>query len=363
MKLRAIALAIVGVATLPANSAHAADDFCSRLIVQAVNQFCQLLPNGLSLCQPVALVGPGQECATPGQPALVPMGAPTLRPLAPWAAPYANIALPKLPAAGLPARAPIQATPASPTTVAAPEAAPAIVTPPAPPADEEAIRLAQQRPVSPSAPLVATPTQPVAPIPPTVPNAPPRPLPSEVIAATPPVVPTRVEVPESGSAAAVATTATADTVTALIRASAATPPPAASAPATPSPVQPVPTPVAVDDGAASVDALAHFDFDSANLTAVGRAELDAWLAEAPKNKPLRVSGHADRLGPEPYNLKLSLRRAQTVKQYLIDRGVNPRRIQLEAKGESEPIKRCKGEATPNTKNCLAPNRRVEILPE
>ena len=78
---------------------------------------------------------------------------------------------------------------------------------------------------------------------------------------------------------------------------------------------------------------------------------------------MRVSGHADRLGPEPYNLNLSLRRAEAVKQYLSEKGISPRRIQLQAKGEAEPVKRCKGGATPATKACLAPNRRVEIDPE
>lgn len=110
------------------------------------------------------------------------------------------------------------------------------------------------------------------------------------------------------------------------------------------------------------DALAHFDFDSAILTDAGRAELDAWLAVAAKDKKIRVSGHADRLGPEPYNVKLSLRRAEAVKQYLISKGMAPHRIELEAKGESDPVKRCKGGPTTATKACLAPNRRVVIDP-
>jgi len=112
--------------------------------------------------------------------------------------------------------------------------------------------------------------------------------------------------------------------------------------------------------AAVADALAHFDFDRAELTAAGRAALDTWLAQAPKNQPVRVIGHADRLGPEPYNLKLSLRRAQSVRQYLTGKGVSARVIELEAKGESEPVKRCKGGATPATKKCLAPNRRAVV---
>jgi OOP family OmpA-OmpF porin len=121
--------------------------------------------------------------------------------------------------------------------------------------------------------------------------------------------------------------------------------------------------VTPEEAAASVDALAHFDFDSAELTAAGRAVLDAWLAEAPKNTPVRISGYADRLGPEPYNLTLSLRRAEAVKQYLAGKGIELRRIQTQAKGEAEPVKQCKGGATPTTKACLAPNRRVHIDPE
>ena len=126
---------------------------------------------------------------------------------------------------------------------------------------------------------------------------------------------------------------------------------------------PAPAASSPESDAAKADALAHFDFDSANLTEAGRAALDAWLATTPGGKTIRVSGHADRLGPEPYNLKLSLRRAEAVKQYLVGKGMDPRRVELEARGESDPVKRCKGEATPATKACLAPNRRVVIDPE
>jgi len=136
--------------------------------------------------------------------------------------------------------------------------------------------------------------------------------------------------------------------------------PSAAPTAAAAPAQPAATRSATEEAA---DALAHFDFDSATLTVAGRGLLDAWVAQAPKDKPVRVSGHADRLGPEPYNLNLSLRRAEAVKQYLSEKGISPRRIQLEAKGEAEPVKRCKGGATAATKNCLAPNRRVEIDPE
>jgi OOP family OmpA-OmpF porin len=130
----------------------------------------------------------------------------------------------------------------------------------------------------------------------------------------------------------------------------------AAAPAT-APVAHAPVSITLEDG------LAHFDFNRAELSERGRAELDAWLKQPlPKGKSLRVTGHADRLGPAAYNLKLSGRRAETVKKYLVDKGVDASAVQVVAKGESEPIKQCKGGATKATIACLAPNRRVEIDP-
>lgn len=112
------------------------------------------------------------------------------------------------------------------------------------------------------------------------------------------------------------------------------------------------------------DGLAHFEFDRAELSDKARAELDAWLSQPiPKGKALRVTGHADRLGPAAYNKKLSGRRAETVKKYLVGKGVENQDIHVVAKGESEPVKHCKGGATKATIACLAPNRRVEIDPE
>ncbi len=75
-----------------------------------------------------------------------------------------------------------------------------------------------------------------------------------------------------------------------------------------------------------------------------------------------MTGHADRLGPAAYNLKLSGRRAETVKKYMVEKGVAAADVEVIAKGESEPVKHCKGSASKATIACLAPNRRVEIKP-
>lgn len=103
-----------------------------------------------------------------------------------------------------------------------------------------------------------------------------------------------------------------------------------------------------------------FAFDSADLTADGQDQLDAWLAGAPGDAPIRVTGHADRLGPASYNQALSLRRARSVLHYLTGKGARPNDIRVAAKGEYAPVVQCRGGPTPETKDCLAPNRRVEI---
>jgi OOP family OmpA-OmpF porin len=111
------------------------------------------------------------------------------------------------------------------------------------------------------------------------------------------------------------------------------------------------------------EAKALFDFDSAELTSLGRETLDSWLATAPVGMPVLISGHADRLGPEPYNLELSLRRAMAARDYLVAHGKDARDIRIVAKGELEPVKQCRGGPNDATKACLAPNRRVLITPE
>ncbi|MDD5388283.1 MAG: OmpA family protein [Gallionellaceae bacterium] len=372
MKHRAVVLALASASIALPSSAHAADDLCSRLIIQAVNQFCQLLPNGLNLCQPVALVGPNPQCNTAGSqaPVPVPLGPATLQPLAPWAAPYAS----QWPATQAAAHIPL----ATRATVAAP-ARPIAPTPPEAPhiTAEVPKPVAAAMPATPIAPAIAPTITPITTVaaPPPAPVAVVTAVPAEMAApsAVAPITAAPSEVPAPVVAASAAPVAKAPIASAApvveplptaLPVAVATPeavatPPAIAPPAAPEATLPA-TAQTIAAEAAAVDALAHFDFDSATLTPVGRAVLDAWLSEAPKDKTVRVSGYADRLGPEPYNLKLSLRRAEAVKQYLAGKGFDPRRIQLEAKGEAEPVKRCKGDATAATKACLAPNRRVRI---
>jgi len=101
----------------------------------------------------------------------------------------------------------------------------------------------------------------------------------------------------------------------------------------------------------------HFAFDSTELTAASDAVLDSAMGAAKKMgaEDLAVTGHADRAGPEEYNLELSLRRASAVLDALAARGANPANVSLAGRGEAEPVvMTADGVSEPA-------NRRVEII--
>lgn len=138
------------------------------------------------------------------------------------------------------------------------------------------------------------------------------------------------------------------------------PPPApAPAPApTPraAPVQapkPPPKPVA-EKVTFSTDVL--FDFDRAVIKPDGQKKLDE-LQGRMKGVSVEVViaiGHADRLGSDAYNQRLSVRRAESVKAYMVSKGVEPNRVYTEGKGEKQPV------ANNRTEDGRAKNRRTEI---
>lgn len=84
--------------------------------------------------------------------------------------------------------------------------------------------------------------------------------------------------------------------------------------------------------------LVFFDWDRSNLTADARQVLDQVITrERSSNQGIQLVGHADRSGPDNYNMKLSQRRADSVKAYLVRNGIAASRITTEAHGEREPL--------------------------
>lgn len=113
-----------------------------------------------------------------------------------------------------------------------------------------------------------------------------------------------------------------------------------------------------------------FDFDKAILRADGKKTLDdevvAKMKQYPEVEVVLVSGHADRIGSDKYNSKLSERRAAAAKAYIVSQGIDAKRVDAVGKGEAEPLVDCKtvkgAESGKNKKlvECLQPNRRVLV---
>ena len=101
---------------------------------------------------------------------------------------------------------------------------------------------------------------------------------------------------------------------------------------------------------------AFFDFDKSVLKPEGRAKLDDLVGKI-KDINLEVIiavGHTDSVGSDAYNQRLSVRRSEAVKAYLVSKGVERNRVYTEGKGEKQPV------ADNKTAEGRAKNRRVEI---
>jgi len=99
-----------------------------------------------------------------------------------------------------------------------------------------------------------------------------------------------------------------------------------------------------------------FDFDKAVIKPEGKSKLDD-ISSKTKGVNLEVViaiGHADSVGSDAYNQRLSVRRAESVKAYLTSKGIAANRVYTEGKGEKQPV------ADNKTKEGRAKNRRVEI---
>jgi OOP family OmpA-OmpF porin len=139
------------------------------------------------------------------------------------------------------------------------------------------------------------------------------------------------------------------------------PPPPQPAAVTPPPPRP-PAPAKVTFSADSL-----FDFDKATLKPAGKQALDKFAADlrGASFDVIAVTGHTDRIGSHAYNMKLSTRRAEAVKTYLVQSGGIPAgKITARGTDGSDPVTKsgeCKGKkATKALIACLQPDRRVEV---
>ncbi|AVO34175.1 outer membrane protein OmpA [Ottowia oryzae] len=135
-----------------------------------------------------------------------------------------------------------------------------------------------------------------------------------------------------------------------LQAPAATPTPPAVTPVPPAP----PAPVAAQKVTYAADAF--FDFDKSVLKPEGRAKLDDLVGKIQgiNLEVIIAVGHTDSVGSDAYNQRLSVRRAEAVKAYLVTKGIERNRIYTEGKGKKQPI------ASNATAEGRAKNRRVEV---
>jgi len=97
-----------------------------------------------------------------------------------------------------------------------------------------------------------------------------------------------------------------------------------------------------------------FETDSSELTDQARATLDKqaqWLSNY-NRYAFTIEGHADERGTREYNIALGARRAETVREYLVSRGVSGQRMRTISYGKERPVALC------NDISCWSQNRRA-----
>jgi len=115
------------------------------------------------------------------------------------------------------------------------------------------------------------------------------------------------------------------------------------------------------------DALFKFDkWQPENMLPQGRSELDALATKLREYQTMGdtrivITGHTDRKGDDMYNMNLSQLRAQTVRAYLVNQGVDPGSILAVGAGETQPVQKCSTNLPRQQEiDCLQPNRRVTV---
>lgn len=119
------------------------------------------------------------------------------------------------------------------------------------------------------------------------------------------------------------------------------------------------------DFSVNLSADSTFAFNKATLTGSAKTTLDnaviAKLGSCAAVDTLIITGHTDRLGAQGYNQKLSEKRADAVKAYLLAKGVKAANVETMGAGKTQPIKGCDDKlGRKKLIECLAPNRRVTV---
>jgi OOP family OmpA-OmpF porin len=130
---------------------------------------------------------------------------------------------------------------------------------------------------------------------------------------------------------------------------------------------PAPAPLAAKPATETTTLAADglFAFGKATLLPKGKRKLDEVIGKIQGRSAdqILVIGHTDRIGSQKANQRLSQKRAEAVKAYLVARKVDKNLIRVEGKGSSEPVTtagQCPGKGGAKVIACLAPDRRVEI---
>ncbi|MDR0219207.1 MAG: porin OmpA [Enterobacteriaceae bacterium] len=130
---------------------------------------------------------------------------------------------------------------------------------------------------------------------------------------------------------------------------------------------PAPAPAPIENKSFTLRSDVLFNFNKSTLRPEGKQELDNLYNQLAKLDPTQgnvaVVGYTDRIGSQNYNLPLSQRRAQSVVDYLVGKGIPANSIRAEGRGKEDPVT---GSTCDNIKarakliDCLAPDRRVII---
>jgi outer membrane protein OmpA-like peptidoglycan-associated protein len=330
MQVRTLFLAVGLAGTFPIGAQAASQDFGPQWWIYSITQACQMWSDGVARCFPVAVVGPAPKRSLAG---LDNLGKPFAPPPAIANNPYLALTPYAAPAATTPA-------PNSALAMTAPAKSnfPTSTSTPPPPINGGPTPTAPTALASPAPANVAK-TLPIA------------------VASTTPVPAATTPTPittQSVASTSYATGITGATPTPLARTASTSPTPEPPGKALPHSATPILT---------RAEILAHFDFDKSDLQPGTREQIDAWLATLPAGARLRVTGHADRFGTLGYNQILSRKRAENIARYLTSKSMRSNDLSILAKGETQPLVSCTGGPTSETKSCLAPNRRVEVVAE